>query len=147
MGALIREKVREFWVRIDNSIAPTPDYSRDAGTIGQLHLDNDGSLLDLSHNERVFELCKSYKDSAALEKAAAEQKRAAKAELLTIIQAAKSINATSFKISAGTRSEVFKAYRREASERVTITISQIPAADIKATVAPYRDVRITEKAA
>lgn len=147
MGALIREKVREFWVRRDDGIAPTPEWARDADTIGQLYLNNDGSHLDLSANERVFELCKAYKDAAAIEKAAGEQKKAAKAELLTIIKAAKSVAATGYRISAGTRSEVFKAYRREAGERVTITISQIPAADITATVAPYRDVRITQTAA
>lgn len=142
----IREKVAHFWARVDAGVAPEPDYTKDAGTIGKLYLENDGSTVDLSDNPRVAELCKEYKAAGADEKAAVERKKAAKAELLTIIEAAKSVRADGYKLSAGTRKEVFKAYRREEGERVTITISKIPATDIEATVPPYRDVRISEAA-
>lgn len=147
VGAAIRQKVAEFWLGVDAGMPPAPDFSRDAGTISRLHVDNDGSAIDLSSNERVFELCHAYKSAAADEKYASERKAAAKAELLTIIRAAKSVTANSFKISAGTNKESYRAYRREASERVSITISQVPACDIEATVAPFRNVRITPIAA
>lgn len=143
IGAMIREKVAHFWARIDAGIAPEPDFTKDAATVGKLYVENDGSEIDLSDNPRVAELCAEYKAAGADEKAAQDRKKAAKAELLTIIEAAKTVRADGFKISAGTRKEVYKAYRREAGERVTITISKIPAAEIEATVPAYRDVRIT----
>jgi putative phage-type endonuclease len=147
LGSLILERARNFWARIEAGVAPEPNYTKDADTISKLYLENDGSTLDLTDNPRVYELCKEYKAAGANEKEASERKKAAKAELLTIIEAAKSVRTNGFGISAGTRKETFKAYDRAASERVTITISQIPSAHIEATVPPYRDVRITEKAA
>lgn len=146
LGALIREKVAHFWARIDAGIAPEPDFAKDADTVSKLYVDNDGSSIDLTDNPRVAELCREYKDAAAHEKDAALRKKAAKAELLTIIEAAKSVRTEGYKISAGTNKQVFKVYRREEGERMTITISKIPAADIEATVPAYRNVRITEAA-
>lgn len=147
IGALIRERTAHFWARIDAGLAPEPNYTKDADAIGKLYLENDGSTLDLTDNPRVYELCKAYKAAGADEKSAGERKKAAKAELLTIIEAAKSVRAAGFGISAGTNKESFRAYDREAQERVTITISKIPATHIEATVPPFRNVRITEKAA
>lgn len=146
VGALIREKIAAFWARIAAGVEPVPDFVRDADTIGKLYVENDGSEIDLSDNPRVAELCRAYKDAAADEKAAAERKKAARAELLTIIEAAKVARADGFKVSAGTRKATFRAYDREAGERMTITISQIPAARIEAHVPAYRDVRIAEAA-
>lgn len=146
IGAAIREKAAEFWLGVDTGKAPEPDFARDGGTIKRQYVDNDGSSVDLSDNLRVYELCKAYKAAGAIEKEAVERKKATLAELLTIVRAAKSITATKFKISAGTNKESYRAFHREASERVTITISQIPACDVEATVAPFRNVRITEVA-
>ncbi|MBU9386593.1 YqaJ viral recombinase family protein [Burkholderia multivorans] len=147
IGALIAQRVAHFWARVDAGVAPEPNYANDADTISKLYVDNDGSALDLTDNPRVYELCKEYKAAGADEKAAQERKRAARAELLTIIEAAKSVRAAGFSISAGTRKETFRAYNREAGERVTITITKVDAATIEAAVPAYRDVRITEKAA
>jgi predicted phage-related endonuclease len=144
--AAIISHVQDFWARVDANDPPAPNFKDDADTIGRLYLENNGDAIDLSENMRVYELCKAYKAAGADEKAAQERKKAAKAELLTIIGAYKSVQATGFKISAGTRKEVYKSYSREASERVTITITQIQAAQIESTTAPYRDVRITELA-
>ncbi|AFN39076.1 RecE-like recombination exonuclease [Burkholderia phage BcepMigl] len=147
VGALIVERVANFWARVDAGVSPEPNYTKDADTISKLYLENDGSTLDLTDNPRVFELCRDYKAAGADEKAAGERKKAAKAELLTIIEAAKTVRAAGFSISAGTNKESFRAYDREAQERLTITISKIPAAHIEATVPPFRNVRITEKKA
>lgn len=146
LGALIREKVAHFWTRIDAGLEPDPDYVRDADTIGKLYVENDGSEVDLSDNPRVAALCREYKAAAADEKAAADRKKAARAELLTIIEAAKIARTDGWKISAGTRKQTFRSYDRAAGERVTITISQIPATHVEATVPAYRDVRISEAA-
>lgn len=143
LGQLIKDKIEHFWDRVDAGVAPEPDYEKDAKTISKQYVDNDGSAIDLTDNPRVAELCQEYKDAAADEKAAKSRRDAAKAELLTIIEAAKSVRTEGFKISAGTNKQVFKAYRRAEGERMTISISKIPAADIEATVPPFRNVRIT----
>jgi predicted phage-related endonuclease len=144
VGNAIKLAAAEFWNRVDTGNAPPPDFTKDADTISRQYVDNDGSSIDLSDNMRVFELCRAYKKAAADAKDAAERKDAAKAELLTIIQYAKSVQATGFKISAGTNKASYRAYDRAAGERVTISVSQIPAARVEATVPPYRNVRVTE---
>lgn len=140
----IIKKVVEFWTRVDAGDPPQPDFVADSDTIGRLYVENDGSSRDLSDNPRVAELCREYKAAAADEKAAGERKRAARAELITIIESAKSITASGFKISAGTNKESYRAYWREEGERWTITRSIIPATYIEATVPAFRNVRITE---
>lgn len=147
VGALICERTRRFWDRIDAGVTPEPHYVEDAGTISRLYVDNDGSSLDLTSNPRVYELCKTYKAAGVDEKAAVDRKKGAKAELLTIIGAAKAVRGAGFSISAGTNKETIRAYNREAGERVTITISQVGSASIEARVPAFRNVRITEKAA
>ena len=147
VGELIRARVQRFWDRIAAGVAPEPHYVEDADTISRLYLENDGSTLDLTDNPRVYELCKAYKAAGIDEKAAEARKKGARAELLTIIGAAKTVRAAGFGISAGTNKESVRAYNREAGERVTITISKVPASSIEATVPPFRSVRITEKKA
>lgn len=147
LGALLREKVAHFWARIEAGTPPEPDYTRDGDTIGKLYLENDGSTIDLSDNPRVLELCREYKAAAADAKAADDRRKACKAELMTIIEAAKTTRAGAYSISAGTRKQSFRVYDRAAGERVTISISPIPAKTIEATIPAYRDFRITEKAA
>ena len=147
IGALIRDKVQTFWERVDAGVVPEPDFSKDADTISRIYVENDGSAIDLSYNPRITELCQEYKDAGAEEKAAYERKKAAKAELLTIIEAAKSVQAHGFKISAGTNKEVYKVYDQKAGERWTITRSQIPEKHIEANVPAFRNVRITQQAA
>ena len=144
VGELIRKRVQRFWDRIAAGVSPEPHYLDDADTISKLYLENDGSALDLTSNPRVYELCKEYKMHGEAAKAAEDRKKAARAELLTIIGAAKSVKAAGFSISAGTNKESFRTYDREAGERVTITISKIPASHVEATVPPFRNVRITE---
>lgn len=145
-GQAITERIAQFWQRIVTNNPPEPDYLQDAGTISKLYVDNDGSSIDLSDDARLVALCIEYKQAAAAAKEAEDKKKAARAEIMTIIKAAKSITTNGYKISAGTNKAVFKAYRREAGEKITITLSQIPAADIEADVAPFRNIRISEAA-
>ena len=147
IGDAIKLATAEFWNRVEYLTPPAPDFTADAETISKLNVENDGSSIDLSGDPRVYALCKAYKEAGADAKDAEDRKKAAKAELLTIIRAAKSVTATGFKISAGTNKESYRCYERAAGERVTISISQIPAAKIEATVEPFRNVRITEVAA
>lgn len=143
VGALIRQKVAEFWMRVDAGAAPEPDYTRDGDTIKQLYRDNDGSSVDMSDDPRLAVLCSSYKAAGAEEKAAKERKDACMAEIITIIGHAKSIRAAGHNISAGTNKESYRAFHREESKRYTVSVSTIPAADLEYTVKPFRNVRIT----
>lgn len=145
IGGHILAKAAKFWGEFDADIQPEPDFKKDAELIANMYVENDGSSIDLSDDPRVFELCKRYKDNKAVIKDAEEEASAAKAELLTIVKSAKSVDAAGYKISAGTNKESHRFYTRSESERVTITISKVPAADIEATVSPFRNVRITEK--
>ena len=147
VGEEIRKQVTLFWQRVFTNTPPEPDFLKDADTISEMYVDNDGSSIDLSDNPRLIELCIEYKAAASRAKDAENEKRAARAEILTIVKAAKSIATQGFKISAGTNKAVFKAYRREAGERITITLSQVKPADIEANVDAFRNVRITEVAA
>jgi predicted phage-related endonuclease len=146
LGDAIHAKVRQFWARIETNTPPKPDYVEDADTISKLYVDNDGSSRDLSDNFRLIQLCQEYKAAAADEKDAKERKSAAKAEILTIIEATKTVKTVGYKISAGTNKEVFKAFDREAGERWTITRSVVPAAHIESITPAFRNVRITEAA-
>lgn len=146
IGQMIREKTAAFWARVAAGVAPTPDYSADADTIAKLYVDNDGSTVDLSDNFHLVELCIAYKAAAAEASAAEKRKKAARAEIMTIIEAHKSVSTNGFSISAGTNKASYRAYHKEAGQRVTITVSQIPTADIEANVPAYRNVRISEAA-
>jgi predicted phage-related endonuclease len=145
-GDAMRAKACEFWQRINAGAAPEPDFTKDGETIAQVYRDNDGSSVDLSDNKRLAELCRAYKAAGADEKAAKERKDAAKAEILTIIKAAKSIAYAGGKISAGTNKESFRAYYRDEFEKLSISLTTVKGTQIEATVAPFRNVRITEAA-
>lgn len=147
VGEAIKYEAAALWRMIDASTEPQPDYARDGATIAQVYRDNDGASVDLSDNARLAELCRAYKAAGADEKAAKERKDVAKAEILTIIKAAKSIAYEGGKISAGTNKPSFRAYYRSPSERMTITLTEIEGADITSSSPAYRNVRITEKEA
>lgn len=143
-GEAIRTKAAELWQRIAANNPPAPDFTKDGATIAQVYLQNDGSSLDLSDNPRLGQLCRTYKAAGEREKAAKADKDAAKAELLTIVKAAKAIQAPGFKISAGTNASSFRAYYRDGYEKISISISEIPGKHIEAEVGAFRNVRITE---
>ncbi len=146
-GEALRAKAAELWAQIAAGTPPAPDYSKDGKTIAKVYVENDGSAVDLSDNPRVSALCRAYKKAAAEESDAKKKKDAAKAELLTILKAAKSVTAVGFKISAGTNKASFRAYVREGYEKITITLTEIPSTQIEAEVPAYRNVRISEVAA
>jgi len=151
VGALIRAKVAELWERIAAGNPPEPDYLKDADTISKLYVNNNGAKIDVSDidmtkADRLIQLCAEHEAAKFAKNDAEKRQKAAKAEILTIIEAVKTVTAGAFNISAGTNKESYRAYHREAGERWTITKSIIPAADIEATVPAYRNVRIAAAA-
>lgn len=145
-GEALRTKAAELWARIASGTPPEPDFSKDGKAIAKVYVENDGSAVDLSDDPRVGALCRAYKKAAADEAAAKKVKDAKKAELLTIIKAAKSATTLGYKISAGTNKPSFRAYYREGYEKMTVTITEIAGTQIEAEIPAYRNVKITEAA-
>lgn len=141
-GDVLRQAAAELWARVAKGNAPAPDFEKDAGIIGRLYAADDGSHCDLSNNHRLIELCAIHEAEKKRKKDAEDKQKAAKAEILTIIQQHKTTYADKFTITAGGRKESFRAYSTEGGERWTITKSIIPPANIEATVPGYRDLRI-----
>lgn len=109
IGALIRQKGAEFWAMVESGKAPAPDYVADAETINQLLRETNGVTVDMTGNERLHELVAEHERASDAYKAAETAKKAAKAEILTIIGASAKamlkgcyINAGTVKDSAGT---------------------------------------------
>ena len=146
IGEAIRTKAAEMWQRVATKTAPAPDFTKDGDVIADVYRDNDGSTVDLSHVPRVAALCREYKAAGADETAAKKRKEAAKAELLTIIKAAKTAIVPGFKVSAGTNKASFRSYYRDAYEKMTVTLTTIQGTHIEAEVPPFRNVRISEEA-
>jgi len=118
----IRSEARKFWASIAANEPPLPDFARDAAVIARLYGFGDpGSVMDARENQRVTELCIAYRDAAEAEKLAAEQKDAAKAELLTIIGTAEKVIANGFTISAGTVGPAEISYTRKAYRNWRVT--------------------------
>lgn len=146
VGEAIRSKTAALWQRIQANNPPAPDFSLDGKAIAKVYVENDGSAVDLSDDPRIGALCRAYKKASAEEAAAKKVKDAKKAELLTIIKAAKAVTTLGFKISAGTNKPSFRAYYREGYEKMTVTITEIAGTQIEAEIPAYRNVKITEAA-
>ena len=103
IGGAIREKVAEFWARIERGDKPEPDYEQDADAIAKLLLQDNGEEVDMSDNNHLSVLCAEYKEASADEKEAAGRKKALKGEIMDIIGASQRVLAAGFRISAKTR--------------------------------------------
>lgn len=146
-GEAIRAKALDLWNRINAGAEPVPDFAKDGDTIAQVYRDTDGSSVDLSDNPRFAELCRAYKAAGADEKAAAERKKAAKAELLTLVKAAKTAIGDGCKVTAGTRAPSFRCYYRDAYEKLTVSLTEVQGSQVEANVPAYRDMRVSAEAA
>lgn len=100
VGAAIRAKVAQFWDRVDNGIAPDPNFAEDAEAIGILYGADDGEELDLSDNTYLAALCEEYQRAGQEAKKHDQARRALRAEILTIIGSAAKVNAGTFNITA-----------------------------------------------
>lgn len=105
IGHAIRERVADFWSRVDAGDEPDPDYNSDAGAISKLYFESNGEEIDMSGDERLDELCAAHKEASDDEKDANGRKEAAKAEMLTIIGSAGKVITSNGSISAKTVAE------------------------------------------
>lgn len=99
--AAIRAKIAGFWKSIDDGAEPPPVFPEDAQAIIEaLAYAEPGKVLDMTSDGEVANLCAAYKEAAAREKNAHEDKRVAQAKLLTAIGDAERVLARGFKLSA-----------------------------------------------
>jgi hypothetical protein len=68
--------------------------------IAMLQYAEPGKVLDATDNSELAALCAAYKEAAAREKNAEEDKKVAQAKLLTLIGDAEKVLAAGFKVSA-----------------------------------------------
>lgn len=99
----IAKMADRFWQSIADGKAPDPEYDKDADTIAQLLLNDDGEQVDMTDNDHFDEVCAAYKAASADEKAANQRKQAAKGEILDMMGTAAGAKAAHFKVSAKTR--------------------------------------------
>lgn len=81
----LRDAVAEFWQRVAESRPYDPDYARDGELIGRLYADDDGSMADLSGNNRIIEILaarEKLKEREADGTAAAKERKAIDAEII-----------------------------------------------------------------
>jgi putative phage-type endonuclease len=147
LGEMIREKVAHFWARLDAGLCPEPDFEKDAQTIKDQYVDTDGSTIDVSELPRVAQLCQQYKAAAGDSKRAETAKKAAVAEILTIIEGAQKVTGLppGLSLSAGTTKASFICTDRAASYVWKISGYPVKASHSEYERRAFRNVRITEK--
>jgi len=109
--AALEESVAEFWASVRSGVAPTPDWGRDRRTLDRLYAITNGRYLDLRGNARVRQLCDQYLMHKGHEKAHKAQAGAARAELLSLIGEAETVQADGFRIKASTQQQDGEPYR------------------------------------
>lgn len=108
----ILEEAERFWRQVDSGIAPTPDFIKDADFIAKLYKQAEPGKI-VTADMDIDKLARQYKEAAALEKQAKEQKDALKAEMLMRIGDASKVIGEGFSITASTTAESqIEAYTR-----------------------------------
>jgi putative phage-type endonuclease len=96
----IKEKIYNFWRSVEKGKAPDPNFIKDAEFIKQIYnVSKQGKVITAS--EQINTLAKKYKEAAEIEKKGKQQKDAAKAEILTLIDDAAKVDCDHFTISCG----------------------------------------------
>lgn len=126
IGQMMEDQARIFWASIDADEEPKPDYAVDGKLLEKIR----GAVLekntiDISTNNRVYELIEEYGRGGDMEKEGKAIKEAAKAEILDIIGSADKATFNGGSITAGMVAGGEVSYLRE----------------------PYRNFRINKKKA
>lgn len=96
----IKERVAQFWKSVESGVEPSPDFRKDAEfIIGLFQSSEPGTVIGAT--SEIEALVHDYKNHASLEKTASEEKKAIKAQILTLIGTAEKVKGETFSISAG----------------------------------------------
>lgn len=126
IGAMFDAEVERFWLSIEDGEEPKPDYAIDGPMLTKLRgAVQEKNTIDISTNNRVYELIANYDEGKRLEEEGKAMKDAAKNEMLDIIGDADKALFNGGSISAGMVKGTEVSYYRE----------------------PYRNFRVNKKKA
>jgi len=126
IGAMMEEQAQRFWLSIEDGEEPKPDYAIDGPLLQKLRgAVQEKNTIDISTNNRVYELIEEYGRGGDLEKEGKAMKEAAKAEMLDIIG-----NADKALFNGG-----------------SITAGMVGGAEVSYFREPYRNFRVNKKKA
>lgn len=124
IGAMFDEEVAKFWASIEAGEEPKADYSIDGPVLEKIRgAVQEKNTIDVSTNNRVYELVDKYKEGSALEKQGKDMKDEAKTEILDIIGTAD----------------------RAIFNGGTISAGMVAACEVSYTREPYRNFRVNKK--
>lgn len=84
----IRQASLDFWAKVEEGVAPEFDYAKDGERIAALYGVSNGETIDLSGNNRIPELLERDEVLRETEKAATDERKTIKNEVLAIMGAA-----------------------------------------------------------
>jgi putative phage-type endonuclease len=101
MVSRIEREVTTFWQSVEAGEEPRPDFEADAAAIAMLYGGRGDEVVDLRDDARVHELCAAYLAAHEVEKEASGRKKAALAEIKTLMQDARcAMVADGYKVKA-----------------------------------------------
>ena len=122
----IKEKVAEFWARIDQNIPPPADFEADAEFLGKLFgYAEPGKVLNVVEDNNILHLASEYqllKESIKISQGRCD---AIKAELLSKIGDAEKVIGEGFSIDCGITGASHVEYDREAYRRFMIRFKKV----------------------
>lgn len=121
--AVIYEKVKEFWQRIENNLPYDPDFGKDGDVIRHVYKNGDGEPIDLSTHNRIGELCEQYLSALESEKEAKANKTAAQNEILHIIGDAREAIHPIYRIKAPVVHKVAYTVKASSSRRLNVGLN------------------------
>ncbi len=99
----IKEKAKKFWDSIEANTPPDPNFQTDAAFVSSLYgFSEPGKFMDLAGNAEVKAMAERYKELGDAASAGDKERKAIKAQLLTIIGDSEKAAGELFKISAKT---------------------------------------------
>lgn len=122
VGKGIENKIREFWLSIEENREPEPFYPDDAKFVQSLYgYAEPDKILDARDDDVIAMLCNDYAEAGKRERLAKEDKDIAKAKLLELIGNAEKALAKGYTISAGVVAPCEVAYKRDGYRLFKVT--------------------------
>lgn len=78
----IEARVAKFWKSVRDNKPPKPDYTRDRGVLTEIYAETSGGVIDLRHDNRMYELTAEYIEATDQKRAAEKRVEAIQSELL-----------------------------------------------------------------
>ncbi len=126
IGEKIKNKIREFWISIENNTPPPINFERDAEFINKLYgYAEPNKVIDGVGNERLTHIAATYKNLGEQIKTLTSMRDACKAEILTMIQDAEKCLGNGFTISCGLVGPAHVEYDREGYRSFRISFKKV----------------------